>query len=183
MDVCFMRNAPPPATVVLGDKELAQQQCVKLLGVFIQQNLKWDKQVNEILRKAYAKLYMLCLLKPYNVPTSDLLTVYNCYIRPTVEYAVPVWNPGLTKDHVRKLENVQKRAFKIILGREFTQYDDALSLLKVCTLAERRKLICLQFAKELNKPTGPCHHLMPQAPETAFSMRLRKRPQVPQIKF
>ena len=143
MEVCFMRDAPPPSTVVLGDGVIAQQQSVKLLGVFIQQNLKWDQHVNEMLRKANGKLHMLRLLKHHNVPTSDLLTVFNSYIRPTVEYAVPVWNPGLTKEHVRKLENIQKRALKIILGREFTHYDDALALLNICTLVDRRKQICL----------------------------------------
>ena len=54
---------------------------MKLLGVTVQNNLKWDIHVAEIVTKASRKLYTLCILRKSVVPTSDMLAVYTCYVR------------------------------------------------------------------------------------------------------
>ena len=45
-----------------------------------------------------------------------LLDVYNKQIRSILEYAAVVWNAGLKKENITKIERVQKSAFAIILG-------------------------------------------------------------------
>ena len=49
---------------------------MKLLGVTVQNNLKWDIHVAEIVTKASRRLYTLCILRKSKVPTSDMLAVY-----------------------------------------------------------------------------------------------------------
>ncbi|KAI8510960.1 hypothetical protein Bbelb_118760 [Branchiostoma belcheri] len=120
-----------------------------VLGVILQNNLHWDKQVNHMVGKASRKLYFLKRLKRFNVSHSDLTTIYTGYIRPILEYAAPAWTPALTKAQERSLERVQRRACCIILGTNYTGYDNALQHLGLSSLAERRELLCVKFARTL----------------------------------
>jgi len=48
------------------------------------------------------------------LPTRDLLHFYTIVVRPVLEYACPVWHPGLTVAHSELRESVQKRAIRVI---------------------------------------------------------------------
>ena len=93
---------------------------VKVLGVIIQDNLKWDRHVNEIIKKCNRKLYMLRCLRSHNLPVNDLLAIYKGYVRPVLDYCVPLFNGNLTKEQVNKLERIQKRVCRIIFGKNYS---------------------------------------------------------------
>ncbi len=124
---------------------------VKVLGVTIQSDLKWDGQVDHMLSSAYRKLFALRRLKKFGVRDQELVIIYTGYVRPVLEYAVPVWHSSLTTDQIKRLESVQKRVCKIILGQRYQGYSGTLSLLGLCTLADRRVQLCLDFARKLYK--------------------------------
>ena len=82
--------------------------------------------------------------------------------------AVPVWQPALTNHDRAQIERVQKTALSIILGKNYGSYRNALDILEMDTLEERRKSLCLKFAlkasvhptfktwfKEVNQPSRP----------------------------
>ena len=58
-------------------------------------NLKWDIHINDIICKASGRLFMLTTLRRFGLAIKDLVTIYVGFIRPLLEYAVPVWHPGL----------------------------------------------------------------------------------------
>ena len=97
LEITFMRNRPPIEPVYIDDHELSLVSETKVLGVIVQNNLKWEQNVKNIVKRANGKLHMLRLLKRHNLPWKDLITVYTCYVRPVLEYAVPVWNGALSK--------------------------------------------------------------------------------------
>ncbi len=70
--------------------------------------------------------------------------------RPLLEYGDAVWNSPLTQ--IDALENAQKRACKIMLGKN---YMDAVVECEIETLSDRRQIRCLKFAQTLsnNKQT------------------------------
>ena len=45
-------------------------------------------------------MFMLRKLKAAGLNSQELLIVYKGYIRPLLEYAAPLWHPGLTKQQV-----------------------------------------------------------------------------------
>ena len=57
---------------------------------------------------------------------NDLLQIYMTYVRQVLEYFVPVWQPGLTTTQTARLERVEKRALRTILGDKYTDYQTAL---------------------------------------------------------
>ena len=121
---------------------------IRLLGVTVSSSLSWHTNTNNMVSKAFSRLWILRRLKPLGASLTELIDVYQKQIRCIVEYASPVWTGGLTKDEISLIERVQKTAFAIILGPQFKGYNDALVTLGMATLEERRKSINLKFAKK-----------------------------------
>ena len=70
--------------------------------------------------------------------TCTLFTkLYKAIIRPHLEYAQSVWNPNWKMD-INRIENVQRRATKLVPGLKDLEYDDRLRKLKLPTLVYRR---------------------------------------------
>ncbi len=46
------------------------------------------------------------------------------------------------------MERVQKSALRVILGNRYTSYSDALNVLNMKSLEDRRQSLCLKFAKK-----------------------------------
>ena len=74
----------------------------KLLGVVISADLTWDSHVTYILQKVSKRMYCVMYLLRAGVPISDIVCVYCSVIRSILEYACPVWHPGLTKKIVKR---------------------------------------------------------------------------------
>ena len=66
-----------------------------------------------------------------------LKTLFKTLVRPILEYAVQVWSPSSKKD-ITALENVQRRATKLLPGFKDLTYQERLRKLELPTLAYRR---------------------------------------------
>ena len=130
------------------------------------------KLVTEVLKKANSRLYLLKLLKRFNLPIDDLVTIFSGFVRPIAEYAAPVWHSGLTVDENTALERIQKRACRIILGKRYTTYDEARELCELPTLSDRRDQLCLGFFNSLVK-SERFHSWVPPKKSTIHGRVLR----------
>ena len=83
----------------------------KLIGVTISPDLSWNKHVENIVKKAGKRLYMMYQLKRAGISQSDLVTVYLSVVRPVLEYACPLWHTNLQQYLSDNIERIQKRAF------------------------------------------------------------------------
>ena len=101
--------------------------------------------------KASRKLFLLRSLQKFGFNNAELNITYCGYIRPVLEYADVVWHPGLTTKLRDCIENVQRRACRIMLSKNFTTYSAALNLFGLDSLSNRRVEHCRKFAKGLSK--------------------------------
>ena len=91
---------------------------------------------------------------------SHQLKVYQTSIYSILEFAAPVFTSGLIKLQSQKLEIVQRKAFAIILGTNYTSQHTALFILDQERLDTRQLHLCLKFAKKctMSPNIAKCSH-------------------------
>lgn len=123
-------------------------ECVtsyRYLGVHIASNLSWKTHIDHITSKATRTLGYF-RRKFSLAPSSLKLLLYTTYIRPQLEYASSVWDPGHdTLTH--SLEAIQNRSARFILTnyQRTASVTNMKALLHLPLLSTRRKLsrLCL----------------------------------------
>ena len=65
------------------------------------------------------------------------LCLFKAFVRPQLKYANAAWSPHRVKD-ITAIENVQRRATKLIAGLKELSYEERLKQLKLPTLVYRR---------------------------------------------
>ena len=133
-------------TINLDNECLETVEETKLLGVILRSDLRWGSNTDSITSKAYKRLWILRRLSEFGANRQDLLDVYILQIRPVMEFAVPVWHPGITVSEAEDIERVQKSAIKLILKRNYSSYSNSLKALKLDTLTSRRQKMCNTFS-------------------------------------
>ena len=142
----------------------------RLLGVMLASDLSWSPHVNDIVKRATAKLWTLVRFKSLGASQNQLLKVYQARIRSTLEFAAPVFSSGLSQEQSKKIEGVQKKAFALILGNNYLNYEAALLCLKQERLDVRRGKLALKFA--LKSVKSPRHStIFPLNPNYRSNMR------------
>ena len=135
----------------LGEDEIELVEEIKLLGLIIRSDLKWSSNTDNLTLKGYKRLWMLRRLKQLGANSDELLDVFIKQVRSVLELAVPVWHSSITVKERCDLERVQKAALHIILGNDYTSYQDALDCFEIGSLEERRVQLCSKFAKKAIK--------------------------------
>ena len=135
----------------LENKQIDLVEESNILGVIISSYLKWEKNVNYIIKKFMKKLWMLRRIKQLGGTVEELLCVYEIQLRCITELACPAWNGALTKKDENRLEKLQKISLKIILGEKFSSYNQVLNTFNLQTLKNRKKSICTNFAIKTSK--------------------------------
>ena len=121
---------------------------LRLVGVTISDDFTWVKNTDNMVRKAYAKVWILRRLKALGASRRSLLNIYTKHIRCILEFACPAWNGALTLKESRKLERVQRVVMKLIFESENKSYKSLLAENKLQKLSDRRTHLALKFAKK-----------------------------------
>ena len=100
--------------VVVNDKPLEIVQHVKLLGLNLLSDLKWNHHISEITKKTALRFYFLRQLKRAIIPEKNLLNFYTTCIRPILEYACPVFHNALPKYLSEDIKKLPRRTLRII---------------------------------------------------------------------
>ena len=131
----------------------------KLLGLWIDYNLKWQTNTDYIIGKAVKRLFLLKILKKFGADKIDMKRFYISAIRPTLDYGAQVWHGGLTKAQSSSIEKVQRRALRIIYSEK--DYEKLLLKAGMHTLEQRRNTMCIDLISKMSDPQHKLHHLLP----------------------
>ena len=108
----------------------------KDLGIIIDADLKFEEHMASKVNKANA--IMGLIRRTFSFLDGKLFKqLYTSFVRPHLEYGQAVWSPYLMK-HIGMIENVQKRATKLVDGLNNMEYTERLQILKLPTLVYRR---------------------------------------------
>ena len=152
-----------PRLYSINSHPLPQVTSCSDLGVIIDNKLTFSNHILSITKKAY--IQSLLLSRCFLSKNANLLQrAFTSFVRPTLEYASPIWSPHLTKD-ILLLEKVQRRFTKSIRSIHSLPYESRLDKLKLDTLSLRRTNIDLCTCYRI------IHHLTPLDPSHFFTPR------------
>ena len=88
---------------------------IRLLGTILTEDLKWDFNTSNFIKRANARMQLLQKLVSFGTPVDDLRNIYVLFIMSILEQSATVWHSSLSEENVMDLERVQKYAVKLIL--------------------------------------------------------------------
>ena len=76
--------------ICISEKSLENCTCTKLLGVYIDCHLTWDKHINYLSNKLSPKLGLLYRFSKF-LPNHALNVIYNTLLQPDIDYGISIW--------------------------------------------------------------------------------------------
>ena len=107
----------------------------KDIGVIIDDKLSFDQQITEKVNKANSILGVISRSFEH-LPIKIFRLLYTSLVRPHLGYANAVWNP-YKKKHIDMIENVQRRATRLVPGLFILDNESRLESLSLPTLTYR----------------------------------------------
>ena len=143
----FTKDLQFTTDITLKNEKLETIDKTKLLGTIITKDLKWHENTKHIVKKANQKMRLLHKFSKFTTNKAHLIHIYKSQVRACLEYCSTVWHSGLTESDTKDIERVQKAAVRIFMGNKYQGYEQALKMLKLDSLKERRIKMALNFAK------------------------------------
>eukprot|EP00061_Rhincodon_typus_P004189 g21957.t1 len=94
------------------------------LEVQVHSSLKVASQVDRVVKKVFSMLAFIAQTIEYR-SWNVILRLYRMFVSPLLEYCIQFWLPCCRKNII-KLERVQKRFMRMLLGLEVLSYKDRL---------------------------------------------------------
>lgn len=130
---------------------------VKNLGIYIDSNLSWNKQLQEVSRKLFASAGSLRRLRNF-LPTNTKIALAQSLLLPILDYA-DVSYLDLTQEQLDKLERLQNLSIRFIFGlRKYDHVSEFRNKLKWLPIRLRRNahILSLLFNVLFN-PAAPSY--------------------------
>ena len=120
----------------------------KILGTILTDDLKWNVNTSELVKKGNQRLQLLRKTRELTDNIQDLKIIYFLFIRSILEQSAVIWHSSLSEENISDLERVQKNALRIILGKSYMSesYERSLELAGIESLYQRRCHLIQKFA-------------------------------------
>ena len=135
-----------PPEFKIGPNSLEVRSSLKILGVMVQNDLRWDEHVAEMTRKASKNIWVLRRMKNLGIDEKTICNFWKAEGRVHLETAAAVWASSLTIQQKRHLQRVEHRAVAAFSEK---REDPVISCsrLGLEPLEARRRKLCIKFAK------------------------------------
>ena len=152
MIIDFRKNKVNNGPVTINDVDIDIIDSFKFLGSMISNDLKWNMNVHNIVKKCHQRMYFLRELKKFNLSKSILTSFYRCVIESVLTFSIIVWFSSITAEDEYKLNRIVRTASKII----DTQLPSLEELYKLRLRNRSNKII--------NDPSHPAHNIFQLLP-------------------
>lgn len=121
----------------LDGSEIEQTGNLQYLGLTIDQNLRYDIYLNELVNKISRATGVLRRASRY-VSQATRLTLYNTLVLPHLDYCSTIWGNNISKGDIKRLQRLQNCAMRIILECDrMTRTKHMLETLKWLSVEQR----------------------------------------------
>ena len=142
------KNYDFPAELTIGGSDILEVKREHvILGIIVQEDLKWQSQCEEMVKRATSTTWALRRMRALGVPEATLVEYWKTEGRVMLEYGCPVWHSGLTSAQSHSLDRAQRAAMAAITGRWEPSHTRQLADLDLERLSARRTRLCQTFAQ------------------------------------
>src|ERR1700755_1042607 len=151
--------------VLLNNIPIPFNKTPKILGLTLDPYLNFSKHIQNTTSAANRKLNILKTVANTdihdNLQTS--IAIYKQFIRPTINYASPVWHPLLSDENLTTLQITQNKALRTITGCTPTTPQQHLhNETKILPIKNHLEMIGTKFYAKTRLPSHPCHNTLLQ---------------------
>ena len=120
---------------------------MKILGTIVTKSLSWDENGQYLIKKVNARMQLLRNILSFGASNNEMVHLWTVFCRSVIEQSSVVWHSSLTQENTDDLERTQKSFCKIVLREKYNSYENALMILNMESLKDRRESLSLKFAK------------------------------------
>ena len=129
---------------------------IEVLGVKIDQNLNWSKQVASVKKKAFNTIRCIHRVNPM-LPVKMRIFLYNTLVTPLLDYADVIWS-HCSESQMKSLQRAQSFAVKSIAGmKKYDSTTEAFRKLKFLNLHQRQTVHEATFTLKSLLDINPSH--------------------------
>ena len=118
--VCVLfqkQNQNKDITLEVNNLKIKNQSETKFLGMWLDQNLKWNSHIQKLTMKIKRSQNLLkCAQNLLNKETKKL--VYHAHIESHVRYGLVIWGNNATKEQLNKIKKLQKECLSLVMGKK-----------------------------------------------------------------
>ncbi|KAI5102804.1 gastrula zinc finger protein XlCGF28.1-like [Silurus meridionalis] len=114
MIVDFRKHPSTLLPLTISNIPVSSVEHFKFLGTTISQDLKWESNINSILKKAQQRIYFLRQLRKYSLSQELLIQFYTAVIESVLCSSITIWLGAATKQDRNRLQKTVKTAERII---------------------------------------------------------------------
>ena len=110
------KKVPKKIQLSINGDHLNESDCVKYLGVLIDNKLTWKQDIQHVNTKVAKSIDILAKMRhfaPYNI----LLNIYNAFISPHINYGIINWG-GAYQNSLDPLSKNQKKAARLLFFKQ-----------------------------------------------------------------
>jgi hypothetical protein len=112
------RNSAHPVHITLDGEAIEVTKAFRYLGVWISENLKWNRHVEELEKRATKRMAALRMLAASSggMNAEIALELWRAELRPMWEHGIGIWGLDLPKGLMERLERAQRKLLRGVLA-------------------------------------------------------------------
>ena len=122
------REAKWKPNVLIRGTPITFEPSPRLLGVYLDRELAFTKQLEEVKRRVNEKCRMIAAVShsDWGWRKPDLMKVYNAHVKPILDFGAHAWQPWLTEVIMRSLEVPNNKALRLVTGHYMSSPIEAI---------------------------------------------------------
>ena len=148
--------------ILIEDSQLALVQCPKILGVYLDTSLSFNKHSGYVAERVSNRNNILKALAgtSWGQQKETLLMTYKAVGRSIINYAAPVWSTNLRDTNYRSIQYTQNEALRIATGcHKMSSVDHLHAEAKMLKVREHSELLSAQYLARCLEPGNVCHSI------------------------
>lgn len=166
-----------PFSIKIGDIAIEEATITKYLGMTLQNDLKWDKHIQNIIKAINSKIPLLYQLRNI-IPNSKKIVIFNSLIMPTIIYGIEIYAKN-SNSWTKLLQKNQNRLLKIFLHMETRMNTNFLhrsnKVLKIADLNKLRTILIAHKVIFYPEEKNISHSEIALAQNDNYNVQLRNR--------